>query len=89
MKRYIDKFIRYLRIEKEASVHTIRNYTTDLSVFAEFLKDKKIEEVDYLTLRKFLAYISTPVIRFRKANDRYTICGPVSPIKPPGSLCIQ
>ncbi len=57
MKRYIDKFTRYLQIEKEASVHTIRNYTIDLSVFAEFLKDKKIEEVDYLTLRKFLAYL--------------------------------
>ncbi|UCH12549.1 MAG: tyrosine recombinase XerC [Candidatus Omnitrophota bacterium] len=57
MKRYIDKFIRYLQIERESSVHTIRNYTIDLLVFAEFLKDKKIEEVDYLTLRKFLAYL--------------------------------
>jgi len=68
MKRYIDKFIRYLRIEKEASVHTIRNYTIDLSVFAEFLKDKKIEEVDYLTLRKFLAYLRS--IRKRGQGQR-------------------
>lgn len=57
MKRYIDKFIRYLQIEKEMSVHTIRNYTIDLMAFAEFLGDKKIEEVDYLTLRKFLAHL--------------------------------
>lgn len=57
MQRYIDKFIRYLQIEKEASAHTIRNYTTDLEALAEFLKDTKIEDVDYLILRKFLAHL--------------------------------
>jgi len=57
MKRYVDKFIRYLQIEKEASVHTIRNYSADLKEFSSFLADKKIEDVDYLSLRKFLAYL--------------------------------
>ena len=30
MQRYIDKFINYLKIEKNASKHTIINYTIDL-----------------------------------------------------------
>ncbi len=55
MQRYIDKFIRYLQIEKEMSPHTVRNYAIDLRGFAEFISDKKTEEIDYLTLRKFLA----------------------------------
>lgn len=57
MQRYVDKFIRYLEVEKEASVHTVSNYTIDLRVFADFLKDKKIEEVDYLFIRQFLAQL--------------------------------
>ncbi len=55
MQRYIDKFTRYLQIEKEMSPHTVRNYAIDLKGFAEFLGDKKTEEIDYLALRKFLA----------------------------------
>lgn len=57
MKRYIDKFIRYLQIEKEMSGHTIRNYNIDLASFAEFLGEEKIEDVGHLTLRKFLAHL--------------------------------
>lgn len=57
MKRYIEKFIRYLQIEKEVSSHTIRNYNIDLTSFAEFLGEKKIEDVDHLILRKFLAHL--------------------------------
>ncbi|MFH0731378.1 MAG: tyrosine recombinase XerC [Candidatus Omnitrophota bacterium] len=59
MKRYIDKFIRYLQIEREASPHTIRNYNIDLYAFAQFLGEKKIEEVDHLVIRKFLAHLRT------------------------------
>src|SRR3989338_1771408 len=57
MQRYIDKFIRYLQIEKEVSPHTLRNYTIDLRSFADFLGEEKIEGVTYLTLRKYLAHL--------------------------------
>ncbi len=57
MKRYIEKFIRYLQIEKGVSVHTVRNYTIDLMEFSKFLGDKQVETVEYLTLRKFLAHL--------------------------------
>jgi len=55
MQRYIDKFINYLKIEKNAAAHTITNYTIDLKAFALFLGEKDISSVDHFTLRKYLA----------------------------------
>lgn len=57
MDRFIEKFLRYLEIEKNSSGHTLLNYKLDLCDFKKFLQDKPIEGVDYLTLRKFLAYL--------------------------------
>jgi len=53
--RYIDKFINYLKIEKNASGHTVINYAQDLKDFSSFLKDDTVESVDYLKIRKYLA----------------------------------
>ncbi len=55
MQRYIDKFINYLKVERNASNHTIINYTIDLGVFKTFLGDRQIETIDHLALRRFLA----------------------------------
>jgi integrase/recombinase XerC len=55
MQRYIDKFLRYLEIERDASRHTILNYRLDLLRFAGFLKQRNIDSVDYLFIRQFLA----------------------------------
>jgi len=55
MQRYIDKFINYLKIEKNVSKHTIINYTTDLKAFSLFLGEADIDSVDHLVLRRFLA----------------------------------
>lgn len=55
MQRHIDKFINYLRVERNASPHTIVNYSKDLAVFKEFIGDREIETVDHLMLRRFLA----------------------------------
>ena len=57
MERYIEKFIRYLEIEKNYSRHTIINYRLDLEDFEKFLGDLALEKVDYLTLRKYLAVL--------------------------------
>ncbi len=59
MQRYIDKFINYLKVERNASAHTIVNYTIDLNLFKNFLGDKEIETVDHLVLRRFLAELRT------------------------------
>ena len=55
MRRYIDKFINYLKIEKNVSSHTIINYTIDLKAFSLFLGQADIDSVDHLILRRFLA----------------------------------
>ncbi|MDD5596201.1 MAG: tyrosine recombinase XerC, partial [Candidatus Omnitrophica bacterium] len=62
---YIEKFIRYLDIEKNYSKHTILNYKLDLEGFRAFLKEAPLENVDYLTLRKFLA-----TLKEKKLNSR-------------------
>ncbi len=55
MQRYIDKFINYLKVEKNASRHTITNYSIDLKFFGMFLGENDISGVDHLVLRRFLA----------------------------------
>jgi len=55
MQRYIEKFLRYLEIEKNYSKHTLVNYHIDLNEFMKFIDAMPIEKVNYLTLRKYLA----------------------------------
>jgi tyrosine recombinase XerC len=57
MERHIEKFLRYLEIEKNASGHTVLNYKLDLEAFRQFLKDVGVESVDYLLVRKYLAHL--------------------------------
>jgi tyrosine recombinase XerC len=57
MEKYIAKFIRYLEIEKNYSVHTIVNYKIDLGAFNKFIAGSNLEKIDYLTLRKYLAVL--------------------------------
>lgn len=57
MERHIEKFLRYLEIEKNASSHTILNYKLDLEDFSVFLKELEIEKVDYLFVRRYLAHL--------------------------------
>lgn len=57
MDRYIEKYARYLEIEKNASVHTISNYRLDLEEFKKFIGEAEIETVDYLAIRKFLSIL--------------------------------
>ncbi len=65
MQRYIEKFIRYLEIEKNYSKHTILNYHLDLKDFRKFIGDLAVEKVDYLTLRKYLA-----ILKEKKLGNR-------------------
>lgn len=54
MKKHIDRFIDFLKTERNVSPHTIRAYTKDLAEFSLFL-DQKPEDIDYLDIRSFLA----------------------------------
>jgi len=54
VKDYIDKFIRYLDLEKGASYHTLRAYTKDLKEFSESVKCEP-SNLDIIDLRGFIA----------------------------------
>jgi len=58
---YIDKFVNYLSIEKNYSLHTIANYRKDLSELRDFLDSRggaDIKNIDYFLLRKFFSVLS-------------------------------
>ena len=60
MQEIFNKYRNYLEAERNASPYTVRNYTTDLSGFFNFLKTKEIsllEEVDRHVLRDYLSYL--------------------------------
>ena len=70
MEKYIEKFIRYLEIEKNYSKHTILNYKLDLVNFKNFLGNTPLEKVDYLTLRKYLAVLKEKHLGTRSIGRR-------------------
>lgn len=70
MQRYIEKFIRYLEIEKNYSRHTILNYRLDLQDFRAFLGETLIENVDYLSLRKYLATLKEKNLKARTVGRK-------------------
>jgi integrase/recombinase XerC len=64
---FIDQFIHYLSIEKNASPHTCRCYRRDLEGFEDFLKNSgtyvsstgkvEMEKVDRMAIRKYLSFL--------------------------------
>lgn len=57
IERYIEKFIRYLEIERNASKHTIINYSIDLNSLKDFAGEIPVEKIDYVTLRRYLVIL--------------------------------
>lgn len=70
MKRYIEKFLRYLEIEKNYSTFTLLNYRGDLVDFNNFLKETPLEKVDYLNLRRYLAHLKQRNLKSRSIARR-------------------
>ncbi|RHW39657.1 tyrosine recombinase XerC [Lysinibacillus yapensis] len=53
----LDSFLKYIQIEKNFSVHTVREYEYDLKEFLAFLNSEgisKLEEVEYLHARIYV-----------------------------------
>ncbi len=69
MEKLIEQFLEHLRYERNVSAHTLRNYTSDLEQFLEFLSPldhatgkrrlPAVNEVDHLTIREWLATLHT------------------------------
>lgn len=70
LDRFIDKFFRFLEIEKNSSSYTMVNYAHDLKDFSEFAKDVELEKIDYLTLRRYLAHLKSANLSKRTINRR-------------------
>src|SRR3954451_21536968 len=60
MHDLIEQFLEHLRYERNVSAHTLRNYSSDLEQFLQFLtaddkrKAPEISEIDHLTIREWL-----------------------------------
>ncbi|MEK6681586.1 MAG: tyrosine recombinase XerC [Nitrospirota bacterium] len=59
MQQFIDAFTEYLKVEKNVSEHTCRNYISDLMMFKEYVdRDIDIKAIDNLAVRGFLGLLS-------------------------------
>ena len=61
MKQHIDKFVEYLRYERNASPNTIREYRRDVTQFMQFLtppgaKTMPLAHVDHRVIREFVGW---------------------------------
>jgi len=73
----VDSFINFLKIEKDASLHTIRSYMNDLVELINFIGDdsKDIRNIDFFTLREYITTL------YDKKLSKTTIERKVSSIK--------
>lgn len=58
----LNKFERYLKIEKNHSIYTVQNYVQDITIFLEYMKQKgitKVSCIDYDAIRSYLSYLYT------------------------------
>ena len=71
---FLEKFIEYLRVEKNYSIHTLKAYKTDLNNFQKFLVDSnfnvKIENVDYRIIRLWIVKLVNEKISNRTINRK-------------------
>ena len=57
LKRSADEFLRNLHTERNASAHTIKAYSHDLEVFANFIGPCKWTAIDHIKIRGFLSHL--------------------------------
>jgi len=50
----LNRFLKYLRSIRSCSEHTIRNYSIDVNIFFDFIKDKSLVSVDRNLVRQFI-----------------------------------
>jgi integrase/recombinase XerC len=73
----VDKFILYLRLEKNASIHTIHNYQRDILQFVEYVCSQGASEALFfditpLMIRSYLAFLKSDAVRGQRMESRQT-----------------
>ena len=73
----LDKFIKYLKINRNYSDYTIKNYELDINDFILFCNDKKIkiEDIKYNNVKEYL------VVLYDKKYKRNTISRKISSLR--------
>ncbi len=56
-KPFVERFLKFLEVEKNSSPHTIKNYRSDLIEFFKFTCKNSVKDIHYLEIRKFLAHL--------------------------------
>lgn len=78
---YKDKFLHYLKIEKNYSPHTLSSYLKDLNELESFIQKNippenfSIKRIDYFFLRRFLSYLAS------KQLNKKTVSRKISTLK--------
>jgi integrase/recombinase XerC len=76
LSSWIEKFLEYLRYQRNASAHTIRNYASDLEQFHSFLTTAldgsqrpapDLDQIDNLTIREFLGEL------YQRSNKKSSV----------------
>ncbi len=55
----VERFLRYLSAERNASAYTCRDYRLDLSQFFQQLGHRRVGDITPLDIRRFVAHLST------------------------------
>ncbi len=64
LEEYLKQFLQHLKYERNVSPHTLRNYTSDLDQFHEYLapptakgtrKEIPVEDIDHITVREWMS----------------------------------
>ncbi|HVA01804.1 MAG TPA: tyrosine-type recombinase/integrase, partial [Terriglobia bacterium] len=81
MDELIERYVEYLRYERNASPHTIRNYRSDLLQLRDFLargnKEAKVDikTIDHHHIRAFLAFL------FQKQEEKASVARKLAAIR--------
>jgi integrase/recombinase XerC len=67
MKEYLLEFYKYLE-NKEYSSNTINSYKKDLNLFLVFCNNKKLSDIDYQFIRKYLSFLYEKKYSSRSIN---------------------
>jgi integrase/recombinase XerC len=62
MEEQLERYMAHLRVEKDASPYTLRNYAQEIGQFFQFLKDQGVlswDDVDRQVLRRYLLWLRT------------------------------